>query len=72
MIRCVIVYLSQAYCVGGDVRSIVESVKNLGVSKEEGRSLSADFFREEYQLNHLISTLQTPYIACILIMPIKF
>lgn len=55
----------KAFCAGGDVRSIVESVKNLGVSKEEGRSLSADFFREEYQLNHLISTLQTPYIALI-------
>lgn len=49
----------KAFCAGGDVRSIVES------RNQPGSTLSSDFFYEEYQLNHLISTLQTPYIAII-------
>ncbi|KAI9561441.1 hypothetical protein GHT06_012398 [Daphnia sinensis] len=49
----------KAFCAGGDVRSIIES-RNQSTS-----TLSSDFFREEYQLNYLISTLQTPYIALI-------
>jgi 3-hydroxyisobutyryl-CoA hydrolase len=49
----------KAFCAGGDVRSIVES-KN-----DPNNTLSRDFFREEYQLNHLISTLDIPYIALI-------
>ena len=49
----------KAFCAGGDVRSIVES-RNQPLC-----TLSSDFFREEYQLNYLISTLQTPYIALI-------
>ncbi len=49
----------KAFCAGGDVRSIIES------RKQPGCTLSSDFFREEYQLNYLISTLQTPYIALI-------
>lgn len=49
----------KAFCAGGDVRSIVES------KKQPGNTLSSDFFHEEYQLNYLISTLQTPYVALI-------
>lgn len=49
----------KAFCAGGDVRSIIES------RKEPGNSLAEDFFREEYKLNYLISTLETPYIALI-------
>lgn len=49
----------KAFCAGGDVRSIIES-RNQPTS-----TLFSDFFREEYQLNYLISTLQTPYIALI-------
>ena len=49
----------KAFCAGGDVRSIVES-KN-----DPNNTLSRDFFREEYQLNHLRSTLDIPYIALI-------
>lgn len=49
----------KAFCAGGDVRTIVES------ARQPGNTMSSDFFREEYQLNHLISTLQTPYIALI-------
>jgi len=48
----------KAFCAGGDVISIIKS--------RNGQStLSHDFFYEEYQLNHLISTLQTPYVALI-------
>ena len=49
----------KAFCAGGDVRSIVES-KN-----DPESTLAQDFFREEYQLNYLISTLEIPYIALI-------
>lgn len=49
----------KAFCAGGDVRSIIES------RNQPSSTLRTDFFREEYQLNHLISTLQTPYIALI-------
>ena len=47
---------NKAFCAGGDVRSIVEA---------KGSALAQDFFREEYQLNHLISTLEIPYVALI-------
>ena len=40
------------------MRSIIESRNGPG-------TLSRDFFNEEYQLNYLISTLQTPYVALI-------
>lgn len=49
----------KAFCAGGDVRKIIEH------RNTPGSSLASDFFREEYQLNYLISTLQTPYIALI-------
>lgn len=34
-------------------------------SSKEGTSLHKDFFREEYQLNYLIGTLNAPYVALI-------
>ena len=40
----------KAFCAGGDVRSIVES------RNEPNNTLSSVFFKEEYQLNYLIST----------------
>lgn len=48
----------KAFCAGGDVTSIIKS-------RNGSSTLSRDFFYEEYQLNHLISTLQTPYVALI-------
>ncbi|KAK3853219.1 hypothetical protein Pcinc_040226 [Petrolisthes cinctipes] len=48
----------KAFCAGGDVRSIVESLN-------DPESLGDYFFREEYTLNCLIGTLQIPYIALI-------
>lgn len=49
----------KAFCAGGDIRSIVLSKNDPSVT------LSRDFFREEYQLNNLIATLDIPYIALI-------
>lgn len=48
----------KAFCAGGDVTSIIKSRHGPG-------TLTRDFFYEEYQLNHLISTLDTPYVALI-------
>ncbi|XP_055940534.1 3-hydroxyisobutyryl-CoA hydrolase, mitochondrial-like [Argiope bruennichi] len=49
----------RAFCAGGDVRALVEAYK-------AGQpTLAEDFFREEYQLNNLIGTLQIPYVALI-------
>ncbi|KAF8561200.1 hypothetical protein P879_07407 [Paragonimus westermani] len=47
---------SKAFCAGGDVRSVVLAAKDQNV-------LSQAFFREEYQLNHLIGTICKPFIA---------
>jgi 3-hydroxyisobutyryl-CoA hydrolase len=46
----------KAFCAGGDVVAVTKSYK-------EKTSLHKDFFREEYQLNYLIGTLEVPYIS---------
>jgi enoyl-CoA hydratase/carnithine racemase len=44
-----------AFCSGGDVKSVyLAGISNDGV-------LAADFFREEYRLNHMIAT-QPPHV----------
>uniref|UniRef100_A0A0P4WCR1 3-hydroxyisobutyryl-CoA hydrolase, mitochondrial n=1 Tax=Scylla olivacea TaxID=85551 RepID=A0A0P4WCR1_SCYOL len=48
----------KAFCAGGDVRAIVETV-----GKPD--ALGECFFRDEYILNCLIGTLHIPYIALI-------
>lgn len=45
----------KAFCAGGDVVAIYKEGQNNGDT--------SSFFHEEYQLNHMISSLQTPYIA---------
>jgi 3-hydroxyisobutyryl-CoA hydrolase len=47
----------KAFCAGGDIRAIYDS------KKKTPSTLYKDFFREEYILNYLIGTLQTPHIA---------
>lgn len=47
--------LEKAFCAGGDVRA-------LAVDPLED---SVTFLREEYTLNHLISTYRVPYVALI-------
>ncbi|RKP13940.1 ClpP/crotonase-like domain-containing protein [Piptocephalis cylindrospora] len=46
-----------AFCAGGDVVSLLKNVQ----AQKTAQSL--DFFREEYTLNHLIATIQKPYVA---------
>jgi len=48
----------KAFCAGGDIRSLMESVVSGGTVHEE-------FFKEEYVLNHAIATLPFPYVAFI-------
>lgn len=47
----------KAFCAGGDVRQVVE-LANAGKQNE-----ALEFFAEEYKLNHMIATLQTPFVA---------
>ncbi|MBB3065722.1 enoyl-CoA hydratase/isomerase family protein [Limibacillus halophilus] len=51
----------KAFCAGGDVRAVWEA----GKRGEVGQGLTADFFREEYQLNHLIHHYPKPIVALI-------
>ena len=44
-----------AFCAGGDVKAVYIA----GIASD--KAITADFFREEYQLNHLIAT-QPPHI----------
>eukprot|EP00003_Mantamonas_plastica_P022486 TRINITY_DN3838_c0_g1_i3.p1 TRINITY_DN3838_c0_g1~~TRINITY_DN3838_c0_g1_i3.p1 ORF type:complete len:316 (-),score=68.62 TRINITY_DN3838_c0_g1_i3:427-1374(-) len=52
----------RAFCAGGDIRSIYDSVKG---DNSGQNTLAQDFFKEEYQLNHLIGTLSKPHVALI-------
>ncbi|GES75591.1 ClpP/crotonase-like domain-containing protein [Rhizophagus clarus] len=51
----------KAFCAGGDVKRVVELAK-----KEKNGEVGAkplQFFEEEFQLNHLIATLDKPFVA---------
>merc|ERR1719270_1471507 len=51
---------SKSFCAGGDVRAIT------GVNPEiRGTKRQVEFFANEYRLNHLIGTLDVPYVALI-------
>ncbi len=60
-IACVVVTGTgdRAFCAGGDVRAIAESLR------DPASTLSQDFFREEYVLNRRIHRYRKPYIALI-------
>lgn len=49
----------KAFCAGGDVAQLAQWNK----SGPEGQQKSADYFAQEYQLDHLIATYNKPYIA---------
>jgi enoyl-CoA hydratase/carnithine racemase len=49
----------KAFCAGGDVASLYHAHNEGG----EAARLTADFFREEYQLNHLIATYPKPIVS---------
>lgn len=46
----------KAFCAGGDVRAVYEAGKT-------GGTMTRDFFREEYLLNHRIHVFPKPYVA---------
>ena len=48
----------RAFCAGGDIRALYDA-------KQVGGPLTRDFFRNEYQLNHLIFHYPKPYIALV-------
>ncbi|MEM7442872.1 MAG: enoyl-CoA hydratase/isomerase family protein [Pseudomonadota bacterium] len=55
----------KAFCSGGDVRAVYDAGL---IAKADGtidRGLPADFFREEYRLNHAIHTFPKPFIALV-------
>lgn len=54
----------KAFCAGGDVRAVHESLAREKAGEGDGR-LGRDFFREEYRLNHLIHTFPKPFIALV-------
>ncbi|RYZ36110.1 MAG: enoyl-CoA hydratase/isomerase family protein [Myxococcaceae bacterium] len=51
----------RAFCAGGDVRAVAGSVGRT----ESGASLSSEFFRAEYALNHRIHHFPKPFIALV-------
>jgi len=48
----------KAFCAGGDVAALAKHNQ-----EPDGQEKSVDYFRKEYQLDHLIATYQKPYIA---------
>ena len=55
-INCIIIKgIGNAFCAGGDIKSICLSKKN--------SSLRKNFFKEEYELNYLIKNFPKPYLA---------
>lgn len=55
----------KAFCAGGDVRAVYEAGLAAKAAGTIDRGMTADFFREEYILNHAIHTFPKPFIALI-------
>lgn len=54
----------KSFCAGGDVRSLYdEGIAEGGPAAPPQGSLRAEFFRNEYRLNHRIHTFPKPFIA---------
>ncbi|MFQ5958200.1 MAG: enoyl-CoA hydratase/isomerase family protein [Alphaproteobacteria bacterium] len=49
----------RAFCSGGDIRALYDSIRT------PGDTYTAEFYRDEYTLNHRIFTYPKPYIALI-------
>lgn len=49
----------KAFCAGGDVAALAK----MNMSSPQGPALSQEYFKLEYQLDHLIATYPKPYIA---------
>ncbi|KAI8337104.1 ClpP/crotonase-like domain-containing protein [Chlamydoabsidia padenii] len=46
-----------AFCAGGDVKAVVD------YASAGEHEKAAEFFKEEYQVDHFISTLETPFVS---------
>lgn len=55
----------RAFCAGGDVRAVWDAGRQGDHKAGQTGLLTADFFREEYQLNRQIQTFPKPYVALI-------
>lgn len=55
----------RAFCAGGDVRAVYEAGLEAKRDGTDLTGMTADFFREEYVLNHRIHTFPKPYIALV-------
>lgn len=54
----------KSFCAGGDVVALSEQNFNAaGEPNEEGMQRSAEYFRTEYTLDHLVATYTKPYVA---------
>ena len=51
---------TKAFCAGGDVVAVTTAPQEI-----RGTEKQTEFFKKEYQLNHLIGTLGIPYVALI-------
>ena len=51
---------TKAFCAGGDVVAVTSAPQEI-----RGTEKQTEFFKKEYQLNHLIGTLSIPYVALI-------
>lgn len=55
----------RAFCAGGDVRAVYEAGLEAKRRGTDLATMTADFFREEYILNHRIHRFPKPYIALV-------
>lgn len=56
----------KAFCAGGDVRAVWQAGREAGHEGQDAAArLRADFFREEYILNHRIHFYPKPYVALV-------
>jgi enoyl-CoA hydratase/carnithine racemase len=52
-----------AFCAGGDVKAIYQAGQSGTHGQGEPGALTADFFRDEYRLNHLLATSKIPQVS---------
>jgi len=50
----------KAFCAGGDLRQLYQTLRECGA---ERNTYAEDFFREEYELDHLIHTFPKPFLC---------
>ncbi len=50
----------KAFCAGGDLRQLYQTLRECGPARN---TYAEDFFREEYELDHLIHTFPKPFLC---------